>query len=214
MSFCSSSSQRVERNGRCDRARVSRLCAELRSCAASSGAAIPARKASTKASPTASSSASMGPKAATPTCPTRPPGLLSPPSRPGAGEGLRGRLPGEALSEVTLTQARGFILGATPAAPAVRGKEAKMIPALPLVGKILVDSVASGVSAVLSPQDSNAHKVGAATQSGDDFTQAVDDLQRTAATGTTTLGAHAPAEARRSRSASWPGSTHGCPVHV
>jgi len=65
-----------------------------------------------------------------------------------------------------------------------------MIPALPLVGKMLVDIVASGASAILSPQDSDAKKVGATTKSGD-FTQAVDDLQRTAATGVTSHGAHA-----------------------
>ena len=65
-----------------------------------------------------------------------------------------------------------------------------MIPALPLVGKIVVDIVASGASAVLSPQDSDAKKVGDAAKSGD-FTQAVDDLQRTASAGTTLHGAHA-----------------------
>jgi hypothetical protein len=59
-----------------------------------------------------------------------------------------------------------------------------MIPALPLVGKMLVDVVASGVSAALSPQDSDAKKVGATAKSGD-FTQAVDDLQRAASTATT-----------------------------
>jgi hypothetical protein len=63
-----------------------------------------------------------------------------------------------------------------------------MIPALPLVGKMLVDLVASGASAVLSPQDSDVKKV-ADAKSGD-FTQAVDDLQRTAAVGTTSHGAH------------------------
>jgi len=63
-----------------------------------------------------------------------------------------------------------------------------MIPALPLVGKILVDIVASGASAVLAPQDSDAKKVGDTAKSGD-FTQAVDDLQR-AASAATTHGAH------------------------
>ena len=66
-----------------------------------------------------------------------------------------------------------------------------MIPALPLVGKILVDLVASGASAVLSPQDSDVKKVGATDKSGD-FTQAVDDLQRTAST-TTSHAAHSAA---------------------
>ena len=65
-----------------------------------------------------------------------------------------------------------------------------MIPALPLVGKILVDIVASGASAALSPQGSDAKKVGDAAKSGD-FTQAVDDLQRTASAATTLHGAHA-----------------------
>jgi len=64
-----------------------------------------------------------------------------------------------------------------------------MIPALPLVGKMLVDIVASGASAVLSPQDSDAKKVGGADKTGADFTQAVDDLQRTASSATT-HGAH------------------------
>jgi hypothetical protein len=66
-----------------------------------------------------------------------------------------------------------------------------MIPALPLVGKILVDIVASGASAALSPQDSDANKVGGADKTRADFTQAVDDLQRTASAGTTLHGAHA-----------------------
>jgi len=68
-----------------------------------------------------------------------------------------------------------------------------MIPALPLVGKILLDVVASGASAVLSPQDSDANKVGAAAKSGDDFAQAVDDLQRTANVATLPHGAHGAA---------------------
>ena len=68
-----------------------------------------------------------------------------------------------------------------------------MIPALPLVGKILVDLVASGASAAVAPNDSDPQKVGAAAKPGDDFTQAVDDLQRTAAAGTTPQGAHATA---------------------
>jgi hypothetical protein len=65
-----------------------------------------------------------------------------------------------------------------------------MIPALPLVGKVLVDLVASGASAALAPQDSDAKKVGGAANSVD-FTQTVDDLQRTANAATTTHGAHA-----------------------
>lgn len=60
-----------------------------------------------------------------------------------------------------------------------------MIPTLPLVGKMLVDLVASGSSAAVAPQDSDPQKVGAAAKSGDDFTQAVDDLQRTASAATT-----------------------------
>jgi hypothetical protein len=68
-----------------------------------------------------------------------------------------------------------------------------MIPALPLVGKILVDLVASGAGAVLSPQDSDANKVGAAAKSGDDFTQTVDDLQRAANAATPPHGAHGAA---------------------
>jgi hypothetical protein len=64
-----------------------------------------------------------------------------------------------------------------------------MIPALPLVGKILVDLVACGASAALSPQDSDAKKVGGADKTGADFTQVVDDLQRTG-NATTTHGAH------------------------
>ncbi len=67
-----------------------------------------------------------------------------------------------------------------------------MIPALPLVGKILVDLVASGASAALSPQDPDAQKVGAAAKPGD-FTQAVDDLQRAAGAGGASRGAHGAA---------------------
>jgi hypothetical protein len=65
-----------------------------------------------------------------------------------------------------------------------------MIPALPLIGKILADFTASGSGAVAAPQDSDPKKVGAAANAGDDFTQAVDDLQRAAAAGTTPHGAH------------------------
>jgi hypothetical protein len=65
-----------------------------------------------------------------------------------------------------------------------------MIPALPLVGKILVDLVASGASAALSPQDSDASKVGGADKTGADFTQTVDDLQRAAGAATPPHGAH------------------------
>jgi hypothetical protein len=64
-----------------------------------------------------------------------------------------------------------------------------MIPALPLVGKILVDLVASGASAALAPQDSDSKKVSDAAKSGD-FTQTVDDLQRAASAATTPHGAH------------------------
>jgi hypothetical protein len=66
-----------------------------------------------------------------------------------------------------------------------------MIPALPLVGKILVDLVSSG--AAVAPQDSDPQKVANAAKSGDDFTQAVDDLQRAAGAGTAPHGAHASA---------------------
>ena len=66
-----------------------------------------------------------------------------------------------------------------------------MIPALPLVGKMLVDLVASGASAVLSPQGADAKKLDATATSGD-FTQAVDDLQRTA-NPAITHGAHGTA---------------------
>jgi hypothetical protein len=68
-----------------------------------------------------------------------------------------------------------------------------MIPALPLVGKILVDLVASGASAVVAPQDSDPQKVASAAKSGDDFTQAVDDLQRAANVAATAHGAHSAA---------------------
>ena len=65
-----------------------------------------------------------------------------------------------------------------------------MIPALPLVGKILVDLVASGASAAVAPPDSDPQKVGGAAKSGDDFAQDVDDLQRAAGAGTASHGAH------------------------
>ena len=64
-----------------------------------------------------------------------------------------------------------------------------MIPALPLVGKILVDLVASGASAAVAPQDPDSQKVGDAAKAGADFTQTVDDLQR-AGNAPTTHGAH------------------------
>ncbi len=67
-----------------------------------------------------------------------------------------------------------------------------MIPALPLVGKILVDLVASGASAAVAPQDADPQKVGGAANSAD-FTQTVDDLQRAASAGTTPHGAHGAA---------------------
>ena len=68
-----------------------------------------------------------------------------------------------------------------------------MIPALPLVGKILVDLVASGASAPVAPQDADPQKIGGAAKPGDDFAQAVDDLQRAAGAGTAPHGAHASA---------------------
>ena len=71
------------------------------------------------------------------------------------------------------------------------GEEVKMIPALPLVGKILVDLVASGASAA-APSDADPKTVNAAANSAD-FAQAVDDLQRAAGTGTTPHGAHGAA---------------------
>jgi hypothetical protein len=66
-----------------------------------------------------------------------------------------------------------------------------MIPALPLVGKILTDLAASGADAVAAPQDSDAQKVDAANFG--DFTQAVDDLQRAAGAGTAPHSAHGAA---------------------
>jgi len=68
-----------------------------------------------------------------------------------------------------------------------------MIPALPLVGKILTDLAACGPGAVAAPQDVDPQKVGAAATSGDDFAQAVDDLQRAANAATTPSGAHGAA---------------------
>ncbi len=67
-----------------------------------------------------------------------------------------------------------------------------MIPALPLVGKVLVDLVASGASAAITPQDADPRKVGGAANSGD-FAQTVDDLQRSASAATTAHGAHGAA---------------------
>jgi hypothetical protein len=67
-----------------------------------------------------------------------------------------------------------------------------MIAALPLVGKILVDLVASGAGAAIAPQDADPKKVGGAANSGD-FTQTVDDLQRASGAGATPHGAHAAA---------------------
>jgi hypothetical protein len=64
-----------------------------------------------------------------------------------------------------------------------------MIPALPLVGKILGDLVASGAGATAAPQDADPKKVGDAANVVD-FTQTVDDLQRAANAGTTPHGAH------------------------
>jgi hypothetical protein len=68
-----------------------------------------------------------------------------------------------------------------------------MIPALPLVGKILVDLVASGAGAAGAPQDADLQKVGGAAKSGDHFAQAVDDLQRASNAGTAPHGAHSAA---------------------
>jgi len=68
-----------------------------------------------------------------------------------------------------------------------------MIAALPLVGKMLVDLGASGASAAVAPQDADPQKVNGAAKSGDDFTQAVDDLQRASGAATTSHGAHAAA---------------------
>ena len=65
-----------------------------------------------------------------------------------------------------------------------------MIPALPLVGKILLELVGVRGGAVAAPQDADPQKVGGAANSGDDFTQAVDDLQRAASAATSPHGAH------------------------
>ena len=75
-----------------------------------------------------------------------------------------------------------------------------MIPALPLVGKILVDLVASGASAVLSPQDSDVKKVGAPPSPATSprpstISSAPPQRERTARTAPRKLGAP---------SASWP----------
>jgi hypothetical protein len=67
-----------------------------------------------------------------------------------------------------------------------------MIPALPLVGKVLVDLVASGASGAITPQDADPRKVGGAANSSD-FAQTVDDLQRSASAATTAQGAHGAA---------------------
>jgi hypothetical protein len=67
-----------------------------------------------------------------------------------------------------------------------------MIPALPLVGKILVDLVASGAGVAATPQDADPKTVNGAANSAD-FTQAVDDLQRAVAAGSTPHGAHGAA---------------------
>ena len=67
-----------------------------------------------------------------------------------------------------------------------------MIPALPLIGKILGDVVASGVGAAAAPQDSDPKKVGGAANSSD-FTQTVDDLAQAASAATAPHGAHGAA---------------------
>jgi hypothetical protein len=67
-----------------------------------------------------------------------------------------------------------------------------MIPALPLVGKILVDLAASGAGAAVAPQNTDPQKVGGAANSGD-FTQTVDDLQRAASAAPPSHGAHGAA---------------------
>jgi hypothetical protein len=63
-----------------------------------------------------------------------------------------------------------------------------MIPALPLVGKILTDLAASAPGAAAAPQDADPQKVSGAANSGDDFTQAVNDLQRAASAATSPHG--------------------------
>jgi hypothetical protein len=67
-----------------------------------------------------------------------------------------------------------------------------MIPALPLIGKILGDVVASGASAAVAPSDSDPKKVAGAANSND-FTQTVDDLAQAASAGTAPHGAHGAA---------------------
>jgi len=68
-----------------------------------------------------------------------------------------------------------------------------MIPALPLVGKILTDLAASGPGAVAAPPDVDPQTLSGAAASGDEFTQAVDDLQRAASAATPSHGAHSAA---------------------
>jgi hypothetical protein len=67
-----------------------------------------------------------------------------------------------------------------------------MIPALPLVGKILGDLVASGAGPATAPQDVDPKKVGGAANSAD-FTQTVDNLAQAAGAGTPPHGAHGAA---------------------
>ena len=67
-----------------------------------------------------------------------------------------------------------------------------MIAALPLVGKLLVDLVASGASAATATQNVGPQKVSGAANSGD-FTQTVDDLAQAAGAATPPHGAHGAA---------------------
>ncbi len=67
-----------------------------------------------------------------------------------------------------------------------------MIAALPLVGKILTDLVASGADAAIAPQDVDPKKVGGAANSVD-FTQTVDNLAQSAGAATPPHGAHGAA---------------------
>jgi hypothetical protein len=67
-----------------------------------------------------------------------------------------------------------------------------MIAALPLVGKLLTDLVASGASAATATQNVDPQKVGGAANSGD-FTQTVDDLAQAAGAATPPHGAHGAA---------------------
>ena len=67
-----------------------------------------------------------------------------------------------------------------------------MIPALPLVGKVLVDLVASGATPPSRRKTPTPEK-SAARPIPVDFAQTVDDLQRSASAATTAHGAHGAA---------------------